>query len=268
MLDKSTNNTDYRNRFIVYVDESGDHSLLKIDDKYPVFVLAFCVFYQNNYIDNVVSSLEHLKFERFGHDIIIMHERDIRKETGIFKFKDKPDKNNFIEKLNTIINDSNFILISCIIDKNKLQIDVDANAAQNPYHIALRICLETLFELLIEKNQQEVETHIVFECRGKKEDKELELEFRRICSGANKFSKSLPFVIVFADKKVNSTGLQFADLVARPIGINHLRPEQDNRAFETLRSKFFCQGGRDKVGQNYHGWGLKIYPHPKSEKPR
>ena len=30
--------------YIVYVDESGDHSLESIDINYPVFVLAFCIF--------------------------------------------------------------------------------------------------------------------------------------------------------------------------------------------------------------------------------
>ena len=31
--------------FMVYVDESGDHSLTSIDKSYPIFALAFCVFY-------------------------------------------------------------------------------------------------------------------------------------------------------------------------------------------------------------------------------
>jgi hypothetical protein len=30
--------------FVVYVDESGDHSLRSINPRYPLFVLSFCVF--------------------------------------------------------------------------------------------------------------------------------------------------------------------------------------------------------------------------------
>ena len=30
--------------YIVYVDESGDHSLVSIDQRFPVFALVFCVF--------------------------------------------------------------------------------------------------------------------------------------------------------------------------------------------------------------------------------
>jgi hypothetical protein len=47
-----------------------------------------------------------------------------------------------------------------------------------------------------------------------------------------------------------------------------LRPDQENRAFDILKQKFFCAGGRENVGEDYEGWGLKVFPLPKSEKPR
>jgi hypothetical protein len=65
-----------------------------------------------------------------------------------------------------------------------------------------------------------------------------------------------------------SSGLQLADLVARPIGLHVLRRDQSNRAFDLLKSKFYCAGGREKVGENYEEWGLKIFPSLKSEGPR
>ncbi|WP_200870131.1 DUF3800 domain-containing protein [Catenovulum agarivorans] len=34
--------------FVVYVDGSGDHSLTSINPDYPVFVLAFCIFYKSH----------------------------------------------------------------------------------------------------------------------------------------------------------------------------------------------------------------------------
>lgn len=252
-LDKSR-----RSKFIVYVDESGDHSLKTIDEDYPVFVLAFCVFYQENYVNNVVSAVERLKFEKFGHDIVVLHENEIRKEKGPFKFRDRRQKEQFIENLTAIIKDSKFILIACVIDKRAL--GGRTEVPDNPYHIALRSCLDGLNALMAEKGQQDLETHIVFECRGPKEDNELELEFRRYCDGANGLESRLPYRIVFADKRVNSTGLQLADLVARPIGISYLRPNQANRAFDVLRQKFLCRGGRSNVGRDYEGLGLQIFP--------
>lgn len=98
------------------------------------------------------------------------------------------------------------------------------------------------------------------ECRGKKEDIDLELEFRRICDGENALGQELPFSVKFANKQVNSAGLQLSDLVARPIGLHILRPEQPNRAFDVLRSKFYCEGGRENVGKDYEGLGLKRLP--------
>jgi Protein of unknown function (DUF3800) len=165
-----------RSNFIVYVDESGDHSLGHNDQAYPIFVLAFCVFYKDNYIRNVVSAVERLKFDQFGHDIVILHEREIRKEAGIFKFQNIEEKDNFLTILEEIIRDSNFILISCLVDKAAIKGADDMK--ENPYHFALGHCLETLSELLEEKGQSGRQTHIVFERRGKKEDNELELEFR------------------------------------------------------------------------------------------
>jgi hypothetical protein len=40
------------------------------------------------------------------------------------------------------------------------------------------------------------------------------------------------FKMVMVNKQSNSTGLQLADLIARPIGLNCLRPEQENKSFE------------------------------------
>lgn len=253
--------------FIVYVDESGDHGMQTLDPNYPVFVLSFCVFYKRHYAEKVVPALEKFKFNHFGHDLVLLHEHEIRKETGQFLFASREHKVGFINELTGIIETSNFILISCVIDKKGLRSRGDA-APENPYHLALGFCMEALYEFLLEKNQDDRTTHVVVECRGKKEDSELELEFRRICDGNNRMGKHLPFQVVFADKRANSSGLQLADLVARPIGLNFLRPGQQNRAFEVLKRKFYCAGGRDNVGIGFENWGLKVYPVPESERPR
>ena len=264
-LAETTTGSDF-SKYVVYVDESGDHSLQSIDEQYPVFVLAFCVFHKRHYSEVIVPALEKFKFNYFGHDQVVLHENEIRKEKGAFNiFKGRKHQQAFMDDLTRIIEFSNFILISTTIDKRELkQQSLDANA----YHIALGLCMDALHGFLSEKHQQEKKTHVVVECRGSKEDKDLELEFRRICDGNNQLGIHLPYEILFADKKVMSTGLQLADLVARPIGLSVLRPGQANRAFEVLKRKFYCAGGRENVGDGYEGVGMKIYPAPKSEKPR
>lgn len=254
--------------FIVYVDESGDHGMQTLDPNYPMFVLAFCVFHKRHYCEKVIPALQKFKFNHMGHDLIGLHELEIRKEKGAFSslFVSRQHKHAFLDELTSIIDASNFILISCVIDKTRLR--DRQGGADNPYHVALGFCLETLYEFLKEKAQHDALTHVIVERRGKKEDNELELEFRRMCDGANRMGIQLPFDVVFATKQVNSTGLQLADLVARPIGMSVLRAGQENRAFDVLKRKFYCSGGRDKAGEGFENWGLKIFPLPESEKPR
>ena len=254
-------------KYIVYVDESGDHGMSSIDKNYPIFVLAFCIFHKGHYSERVVPVLEAFKFKHFGHDQVVLHEHEIRKEKGAFRFfTDRAAKIRFMEGLTSIVEDSNFILACCVIEKSRLRDVVET--PDNPYHTALMHCMMSLYDFLVEKGEQDNLTHVVVEQRGAKEDNELELEFRRICDGSNPRGLQLPFEILFADKKAMSSGLQLADLVARPVGLHVLRSNQPNRAFDALKAKFYCKGGRAKVGEEFDGWGLKIVPPRKSEGPR
>jgi Protein of unknown function (DUF3800) len=223
--------------YIVYVDESGDHGMQSIDPSYPVFALALCVFHKQHYSEQVVPALHQFKFAHFGHDLVVLHEHEIRKERGDFKFQSRAHKHDFLAELTQIIEASDFAVISCAIDKVGLQAKQDVPS--NPYHLALRVCLEDLYAFVRAQNQADKLTHVVVECRGNKEDNDLELEFRRICDGENHWRCSLPFDVRFASKKVNSVGLQLADLVARPIGLNSLRPLQSNRAYDILKTKLY-----------------------------
>lgn len=252
--------------FVVYVDESGDHSLASIDKEYPVFVLALCIFHKRHYAEKIIPAVEKLKFNYFGHDSVVLHEHEIRKQKGDFVFLSHlPTRNAFMEQLSSIMEASNFVLIACVVDKQHL--GRSEGTTSNPYHIALGLCLNGLYEFLAEKKQEQLKTHVIVECRGKREDAELELEFRRICDGENQINRPLPFEIIFADKKTNLTGLQLADLLARPVGLSYLRPSQPNQAFDMLKRKFFCDGGRPKAGSGYDNVGLMIYPAQKAKSP-
>ena len=240
--------------YIVFVDESGDHGLRSIDADYPIFVLAFCIFRKSDYIERLVPALQRFKFEHFGHDQVILHETDIRKDRGAFSFlKSREMKEAFLDELSRIVSNTNFTLIVSVIRKEAYRRRY-ANP-DNPYHVALGFGLERVFYFLRSQNAVTTRTHVVVEQRGKQEDSELELEFRRVCDGGNYHGDQLPFEIVFADKKSNSAGLQLADLVARPVGISTLRPDQPNRAYEVLGPKFYT----DPAGSR-EGWGLKCFP--------
>jgi len=97
----------------------------------------------------------------------------------------------------------------------------------NLYNVALRSCLKRLYRFLDTQGQSHCITNIIFEQRGKQEDNELELE----------------------------CGLQLADLVARPIGRKQLNPEQVNRAYDVLETKFL-----KTADDGVRGAGLETYP--------
>lgn len=60
--------------------------------------------------------------------------------------------------------------------------------------------------------------------------------------------------ILFVDKKANSTGLQIVDLLARPIGLKVLHPNQPNRAYDVIKTKF-----RRNHARRFQGYGFKIF---------
>lgn len=232
--------------YIVFVDESGDHGLQNIDPDYPIFVLSFCCFKIEEYVSKAVPKIQEFKFKYFGHDQVILHEHHVRKQKGHYGFlrRDKKLRTQFLSDVAALVTDTPFKIISVVIDKSKLTNQYARPF--NPYHLSLRFGLERLLQFFMSEDQEGKSIHIIFEKRGKKEDEALELEFRRICDGNQQFGyvvydfrNAITFKAIFADKKSNSCGLQIADLTARPIGLNYLRPNQRNRAFEIISEKIY-----------------------------
>lgn len=240
--------------YIVYVDESGDHSLTSINQQHPEFVLAFCVIHKATYIDSIVLAFQRLKFDFWGHDGVVLHSHEIRKEHGDFHILRAADaRAAFLDHLSGAIAAADFTIIAAVIDK-KRQVQKYSEPA-DPYEIALVFCMERLQHCLKDRGQADRLTHVQVECRGRAEDAKLELEFRRICDGKNAVGKMPNLDIRFMDKKHNSTGLQLADLVAHPIGRHAINRAQPNRAHDILEPKFWC----GPAGQ-VDGFGLKIFP--------
>ena len=236
--------------YIVYADESGDHNLAKVsDEEYPVFVLAFCIFKKSDYIENALCKLSKIKFDFWGHDAVILHSHKIRKQKEEFAILSNiPTMEKFANRVNELISETPFFVIATAIDKRLLQ--KQYVTPKSPYNLGLLFCLERATKYLAEQGQKERLTHIIVEARGKKEDAELELEFRRIITQQKGLAK---FDILFSDKKSNGAGLQIADLIAHPIGRHVINPIQENRSYKIVEKKFHKY-------PNHHGRGLKIFP--------
>jgi len=184
--------------YIVYVDESG-HASIDPDPNYPCFVLAFCLFQKSSYSRQVVPALQDLKFRFFGHDMVVFHEREIRKALDEFAIlKSRRIREEFHQELNSLMKGAEFSILHHTIRKDGQHLPGD-----NLYHIAAQSCLEGLYEKLDELGQKEGRTHVVFEMRGHAEDRLLELEFRRVCAGDNKHQ--VPFRINLRAPRADSS---------------------------------------------------------------
>jgi hypothetical protein len=236
---------------VVYVDESGDHGLDNMEVTYPMFVLAFCIFRKDEYVQHVVPALQRLKFKHCGHDLVVLHEREMRKQMGPFRFlADRAVRESFMGDVSQFVEQAPFLVIAAVIDKSRLK--AQYTVPKNPYHLALGFCLERL-QYHLDGGSPPGLVHVIFESRGAREDAELELEFRRLSPSAD--PAALRFEPIFAAKGSNSTGLQLADLIARPIGRHVMKPDQPNRAYDIIQAKF-----RRSPRGEVKGWGLKCFP--------
>lgn len=136
-----------------------------------------------------------------------------------------------------------------VIDKARLR--ARYTQPYNPYEIAMLFCLESLSNRLVIDGQAGKRTHILFEGRGKAEDGQLELEFRRIAANQSgwgykrvDFART-PLEPVFVPKAANMAGHQITDLIARALALRELRPDQPNRAADIVADKI---------------WKLKTFP--------
>lgn len=231
--------SEYPVEYIIYVDESGDHGLRNVNPQFPVFVLAFCIFKVTDYVEKVVPSMQRLKFRHFKHDMVILHERDIRRGSGYFSKLSNPGmREHFIKDLSLLVAESNFQIVCCVLDKRSLR--RNGVADEDLYYLAARNGLEAVSKLL-QNHVGKQKIPVVFESRGKQEDSLLRSEFEANRNSLEQWANSLPYELIIATKKVKSTGLQIADMVARPIAQAWLRPKQSNRAFHTVQAKLETQ---------------------------
>ncbi|HSX04675.1 MAG TPA: DUF3800 domain-containing protein [Rhabdochlamydiaceae bacterium] len=229
---------EFSSEYIIYVDESGDHSLSMIDPLYPVFVLVFCIFRKVDYAQIIEPLFKELKFRFFGHDLTILHTREIRKSQNDFSILlNENIRLEFFDQLNQIMEQIPLTIVASVIDKQELK--AGDSQFSDPYHLALRFCLEKTMLLFQDEEQGNRPAFVILEERGKNEDRQLRSVFYEIADGENSLGMKIPMQIRFANKQTNIIGLQIADLVAHPIGRHIMNPNQNNRSYEILKRKLW-----------------------------
>jgi hypothetical protein len=238
---------------VVYLDETGDHSLTEIDPGYPIFGVVMFVCDSNVYCRNIIPSVYGFKFEQFGHESVILHSSKIRRARGDFSFLINPVRRQpFYEGINHIMSANDYKLLGMFIRKEQHK-QKYGTSARNPYDLALTFALERLVFMLESVEQSEVK--IVAESRGNVEDGKLLSVFHETVKYGTYYVKrerfaAIDFNLEFVKKEANVVGMQMADLAAYPIARHIIDSNRSHPSYPIVEKKIYK--GR--------GWGLKIFP--------
>ncbi len=238
----------------MFLDESGDHSLDKIDASYPMFVLTGCIFDFDYYSTTVEPKVNDLKLKHFKKRDIILRSYDIRKQKGDFaSLVDKKKREAFYADLDAVMESFDFKIIAAAIHKEKLK--KQYITPHNPYNLCLKFILERSAMFLGKSGEKMI---FRIESRETHNDRKLAEVYERFRMGSEHFSKEeiqSKFVdLSFNQKTQNIAGHQIADLSAYPIGVSVLDGKRKNAAFDIIKKKFHTKNG------TYENCGLKIFP--------
>jgi len=242
---------------IMFLDESGDHSLDKIDNSYPMFVLAGCIFDFDYYTNFVEPEARKLKLKYFKKENIILRSYDIRKQKGDFSILvDRKIREEFYLDLDKFISSLKFSIIAGAINKSKLKEKYPY--PNNPYYLCLQFILERSV-MYLGKTSEKMMFRI--ESRETHNDQKLSVVYDNFKNTKHTiFSKdeiqSKILDLSFNQKIQNIVGMQIADLAAYPIGKWVLDDTKENKAFEIIKPKLHRKYGNS----NFLNYGLKIFP--------
>lgn len=246
---------------VMFLDESGDHSLDKIDNTYPMFVLAGCIFDFDYYSNVAEPKINELKIKHFDKTDVILRSYDIRKQKGAFScLVDKKKREEFYNDLDILMKSLDFKIIAAAIHKTKLKNRY--HDPDNPYNLCLQFILERSIMFLGRTKEKLIFRIESRETHNDRKLAEVYENFRlydHLKPNEEILFKKEEIQSKFADfsfnqKIQNIAGHQIADLVAYPIGVAVLDEKRENKAFEIVKEKFHCKNGE------YKNCGLKIFP--------
>ncbi|MDR2206171.1 MAG: DUF3800 domain-containing protein [Flavobacteriaceae bacterium] len=243
-------------KYHLYIDESGDHGLVSVNTDFPVFLLCGILISEDSY-HTISQELNIIKREFWENKDVIFHSRDIRKCNKEFQILfDLEIKKRFYERINSVIQNSEYHIITSIINKEKY-IKTYGRLSNDVYELALSFIIERAVFFLDDVTDTAKQLDITIEKRGKKEDKKLDEHFQRLLSRGTSYVsaqrlRDIKTAIAFKDKKENINGLQLADLIAYPIARYVMEPNRANPAFDVLKSKIYTKNSKK--------YGLKIFP--------
>ena len=240
--------------YTVFLDESGDHSLAKVDPQYPLFGLAG-VLMETATHSLFSSTLSAWKVRFLGVDACL-HMREITRNQGPFAvLTDAPTRARFWNELQSEIDCHDYTLICSVIRKDKHVLTYGPQA-HNPYFLTLQFLVERFCHEMSDRNSR---AGFVAESRGAQLDAALRLQYRALLANGTPYisgkdlRKRLNPDIQFQQKHPDAMGLQLADLAVGPVcrHVAKMNRQQALRVSHHIRRS--ASGDMD-------GWGLKVFP--------
>ena len=175
-------------KYHLFLDETGDNGLSFVDKNFPLFLLAGCLF-QEEELQKTEKEINDFKKEFFGTNEVILHSRSIRKCEGAFQILfDLELKKNFYERLNKIISEANFTIIGSGVNKEE-HIKKYGKGAKDPYALSLSFIVERLI-FCLDKKGFNTSVDIKIEKRGKTEDQQLLNQYNKILDSGTYYVSS------------------------------------------------------------------------------
>jgi hypothetical protein len=206
----------------LFIDEVGHHDMKSSDDPAQRYLGLTGVLMDLDYEQGpFTTALNGLKDDIFGRHDFSFHRRELidKKPDPFTALQDEATKKRFDAQMMTLIEDSHYRAITAVIDKKEHKERYRVWQFQ-PYHYCMTVMLE---RYVLHLDRIGATGDVVFESRGKKENKQLANSYRRLYErGTIHVPKELfqrrltSKEIKIKPKTDNISGLQLADLIANP----------------------------------------------------
>ncbi len=232
---------------LVFIDETGDHNLEKIDDQYPLFGLGALLISEEEYL-KMDTAIRLMKEEFFLDDgTFILHSSELkrpvhkRSDTRNVIMGNPETRRAFYEAFDErIVSAFKYKIIACFIRKQRM---ADSYITpENPYYFSFENLLNRIITHGGETNA------ILAEKRGPELNAELHSEYERLSKLGIHFHSADTVVarttFKMVDKKENVNGLQVIDLFLACLAKHYLGKTQkmigNDLTPKLLEGKYAC----------------------------
>lgn len=248
---------------ILFIDETGDHSLSKIDNSYPIFVLSGVVIEETYHDATLADKLNEFKLRHFETTDVVLHSKEMThpqsaRSREYMRFMDAEFRRKFYKDFEHLLSGLDISLVACVIMKNK-HFTKYGLEAKDPYLLSF----DNLVNRLVFDLTGDQRGKIVAESRNSVLDNQLEIAYLTTrVEGTNKVQAAeiklkLGSSITFKQKSDNVAGLQIADMVASPIARHFLgKPERAGHqlSYDSVFNKVRNMNGR------WQNVGITVFP--------